>query len=93
MKTERVIRWSAEILADGDKTTDEIKNYINKRSRHGTTSHALGNILSKHKRFQKKGKKNVSRGWSEYKVTIWGLNKQYIGNMKPKRKNKSRKKK
>ncbi len=35
----------------GEASTAEIKEHINKRSRHGTSMHVLGNVLSKYPQY------------------------------------------
>ena len=76
MKT-RVSDLCVKALSDGKPlTTDEIKTYVNKHDKHGTTCHALGNVLSKDSRFKKVDKVSIYRsiGGSKYKVSRWTLN-------------------
>jgi hypothetical protein len=82
MKTTRVTNWCAEALSDGDKTLSEIMDYINKRSMHGTTVHALTSIVSKNKMFRKVGSATECRGTTRYKVAVWGLAGGYVRKIK-----------
>ena len=82
MKTFRLRKLLVEYLSDGEYDTDEICEYINKRTKHGTTSHVLGNVLSKDPRFKKVGTKTKTctaktRYYDTvshtYTITVWGL--------------------
>jgi len=74
MKTTRIRTKIKKYLADGNKSTTEILEYINTTSRHGTTSQQLGNVLSKDKDIIKVG--YVQRAgvrYGCYQVCQWGL--------------------
>lgn len=75
MRTVRVKKWCVELLAEGDRSTDEIRDFINDRSRNGTTSHALANILGRDRSmFTPVGKRyRVREHGGPYKVTVWSL--------------------
>jgi len=77
MRTRRVTKWCIECLQDGAKTTDQIREFINNKSSHGTTGHGLANVLAKDRRFEKVGEAYISRGTGKYKVTRWALNAAY----------------
>lgn len=47
---EKIVSYMAE---EGEVTTADILEYVNKNSRHGTTMNQLGNILAKSKMFVK----------------------------------------
>jgi hypothetical protein len=78
MKTVRIRKLLVEYLAEKPRSTQEILDYINSRTKHGTTSHVLGNILAKDKRFKKVGTTTRSSSsdfvYHSYSITIWGLN-------------------
>jgi 3-isopropylmalate dehydratase small subunit len=72
MKVIKMIEWK---LGGGDMNTQQIKEYINANTFNGIGTHALNNILSKNKQFEKKGQERIGGiTGSSYKVTIWGLN-------------------
>ena len=77
MKTVRIRKLLVEYLAEKPRNTQEILDYINSRTKHGTTSHVLGNILAKDKRFKKVGSTTRSSAtdyvYHSYNITIWGL--------------------
>ena len=77
MKTVRIRKLLVEYLADKPRSTQEILDYINSRTKHGTTSHVLGNILAKDKRFKKVGTTTRSSSsdyvYHSYSITIWAL--------------------
>ena len=78
MKTSRIRQHIAEYLADNPKSTYEIRDYINKRMKHGTSVHILTNILSKDSRFKKVGMINKQSTRDipvihDSEITIWAL--------------------
>jgi len=77
MKTVRLRKLLVEYLSEKPRSTQEILDYINGRTKHGTTSHVLGNILAKDSRFCKVGttnrKKREDYVYHSYTITIWGL--------------------
>lgn len=78
MKTTRIRNLLIEYLNEQPRSTAEILEYINSRTKHGTTTHVLGNILAKDRRFKKVGTTMrmscADRIPHSYSVTIWGLN-------------------
>jgi len=80
LKTVRLRKLLIEYLSVKPRSTQEILDYINGRTKHGTTSHVLGNVLAKDKRFKKVGTttKASARGdgniYHNYSITIWDLN-------------------
>ena len=71
MKTQRLREWALECL-DKPKTTQEIIDYICSRSRHGTSSHVMNNVLSNEKRIKKIGYiKRVGVTSGAYDVVLW----------------------
>jgi len=78
MKTTRIRNILIEYLNDKPRSTAEILDYVNSRTKHGTTTHVLGNILAKDRRFKKVGMTMrmscADRIPHSYAVTIWGLN-------------------
>lgn len=77
MKTKRMVEWCEEALSDGDLTTEEILEKVNERSKHGTTSHGLGNILAKDERFVRVGEDIIYRGAIKQRMAIWGLKRRH----------------
>jgi len=74
MRTVRVKRWCKEALYDDELTTAEIKEFINERCTHGTTTHGLANVLGRDKStFKKVGMDVNTDGMDPYKVTVWTL--------------------
>lgn len=70
MRTKRLRGNITKFLTEyGNSTTNEIIHYINRKTRDGTTSQQIGNVLSSHPLVEKKGK---SAG-GKYSVCIWGL--------------------
>ena len=54
MKTKRLRTHIITYLREnGAKSTTEIKDHLNQRTRHGTTMNQLGNILAKCSEFRK----------------------------------------
>ena len=75
MRTTRVSNWCEDALAAGPKNTDELIDYVNEKSKHGTTPRGLGNVLAKdrHGRFLQIGEEVVWRGDVKSKVAVWML--------------------
>jgi hypothetical protein len=77
MKTVRIRKLLREYLQDRPRSTSEILEYINTRTKHGTTAHVLGNILAKDANFRKVGTTSRITGIDlvqhSYSITIWGL--------------------
>jgi len=71
----RIRQHIKEFLESGPKSTDEILNYLNKRSKYGSTTHALGNILSKDADIVKVGKTpKFHESFNKYtNISMWGL--------------------
>lgn len=79
MRTTRLRERLVTYLSGGPKTTHQILEHINNTTKHGTTTHVLGNILGKDKRFKKVGNENITEApekgvYHQYQITIWGLN-------------------
>jgi len=47
----RIIKAVCEYLSDGPRNFVEIRDYVNERTRYGTTRHELSQVLSKHPQF------------------------------------------
>ena len=77
MRTRRVTNWCIKCLREGNKTTEQIREYINGISSHGTTGHGLANVLAKDNRFKKVGEEYVTRTSGRYKVSVWALSDDY----------------
>ena len=74
MKTTRIRAKIKQYLNDRPRSTTEILEYINKTSRHGTTSQQLGNVLSKDKDIVKVGMvQRAGVRYGCYKVCQWAL--------------------
>lgn len=77
MRTTRLRIKVYEYLKIKPKSTSDILDYINENTKHGTTTHVLGNILGKDARFKKVGTTQVtaslSRDKMSYEVAIWGV--------------------
>ncbi len=74
MKTTRIREKVKKYLLEGPKSTIEILDMINNSSRHGTTCHQLGNVLSKDRDIVKIG--HVKRGGivsGTYNICEWAL--------------------
>lgn len=54
-------------------STSELLDYLNKRLKHGTTSHALGNVLGKDPRFKEIEKQQREDREKTAKQVVWGL--------------------
>lgn len=79
MKTKRIAMWCIQCLLDGKhRTTEQIREYINEKSRYGTTGHGLANILAKDTRFKKVGEIWATRGIGKYKVKVWTLTPEAV---------------
>lgn len=78
MKTRKLkIRIIEYLESNGPQTTNRIQDYINRTTRHGTTSQQLGNVLSKNKDFRKVGmamRAGILSG--SYEVVVWDLVKE-----------------
>ena len=62
-------------LGEGDMNSLQIKDYINSNHKHGITSNALCNVLSKHPEFKNIGEERTRNLLgSTYMVKIWGRN-------------------
>jgi len=80
MKTKRIRIWVAEYLETGPKNTHQILDYLHERSKMGTTSQGLGNVLAKDERFVKVGIERVKREYGpSTDVSIWALAEELIG--------------
>ncbi len=58
---------------NGTSEFHEVKDHVNSRIRHGTTSNQLGNILAKDTRFEKKSMAKHHSAYQSYLVTTWSL--------------------
>lgn len=54
-------------------TTDEIKRFLNKRTRHGVTMQQLGNLVAKHPLIEKIDYVDISSPTGRYKQCVWKL--------------------
>ncbi len=54
-------------------TTDEIKTFLNKRTRHGVTMQQLGNLVAKHPLIEKIDYVDISSHTGRYKQCVWKL--------------------
>ena len=78
MKTMRVRKMIKEYISVKPRSTKEILDHINSRSKHGTNLQILGNILGKDKDIVKVGttkvneEDNISRN-GHYKICVWAL--------------------
>jgi len=82
MKTIRIVVWIEKCLSEakydgietGQASTGQILEWINDNTRHGTTPHALGNVLSKNPKFEKCGNIKVGAFVSgHYQQALWKL--------------------
>jgi len=75
MKTIRVNALATNLLADGKpRTLQQIKDYINKRLRDGTSTNQLGNVLGKGMNFQKvENSTSSTLAGHNYRVSQWTL--------------------
>ncbi len=73
---KRLRKWLAEVaLIGGPKSVRELTDSWNRKSHHGTSAHALVNILGKSAKFRKAGLK-THHGldiWSTYQAETWEL--------------------
>ncbi|MHA1989002.1 MAG: DUF3860 domain-containing protein [Promethearchaeota archaeon] len=90
MKTMRVRKMIKEYISEKPRSTKEILDHINSKSKHGTNLQILGNILGKDKDIVKVGTtkinedENFSRN-GHYKICVWALKPGVtITNPKPK---------
>ena len=78
MKTMRVRKMIKEYISTKPRSTKEILDHINSRSKHGTNLQILGNILGKDKDIVKVGTTKInevdygSRN-GHYKICVWAL--------------------
>jgi len=76
-KTFRLKKHMIDSLSDGPKSTSDIIDYVNGKLKHGTMSHAVGNVLGKDPRFREKERGSRRHGDGEgsksWTVTIWEL--------------------
>jgi len=76
MRTILLKRRLVKFLSERkEASTHEILDYVNETTTHGTTTHALGNVLSKHPElFRRVGSTETPRGDEvRYNSTLWGL--------------------
>ena len=76
MKTKRLRKHIATYLREnGAMSTTQIRDFLNKRTRHGTTMNQLGNVLSKCKEFRKLEEPATVASVTDsgYKVCVWEL--------------------
>jgi len=76
MKTKRLIKKIETYLKfAGKATTPEILEFVNNNTAHGSTPHAIGNVLSKNKQFKKCEMEKIT-GFSggTYEVQSWEIN-------------------
>jgi hypothetical protein len=66
---ERIVKFLEEI---GEANSHQIYDYLIQWS-WSPTMNALGNILSKDKRFCKVGKELRNHNGSQYEIVVWGL--------------------
>ncbi len=75
MRTQRIRNAVNKLLAEkGPLPTHKILEGVNERTKWGTTSHQLGNILAKYPDYQKVGhtyRSGVISG--SYEVCVWDL--------------------
>jgi len=75
-----LLRRKAEAILNeyGELDTTQLRDYINRSLKHGTTVSELGNILGKYKEFVKVRKETrvscAGRSSGSYKVCVWRLN-------------------
>lgn len=84
MKTARIRKLTIEFLKKKRKaSTSDILEYLNKRLKHGTTQHALGNILGKDHNFKQLGTDySMNCQDKQYPTAIWGLRNNAISTEK-----------
>lgn len=74
MRTRRMRGWIIEILnEEGDLSTSEIYEIINRITKHGITKNQLGNVLAKTPSIEKKGRINSQKNGFRDRSIIWGL--------------------
>lgn len=74
MRRRRVKGWIIQILEEeGEMTTAEIYDVINKICFHGVTKNQLGNVLSRSPEIENKGFVDESMNGFRHRVKIWGL--------------------
>lgn len=77
--SKKLLRSKAEALLReyGELDTTQLRDYLNKRLKHGTTVSELGNILGKYGEFVKVRKETriscAGRSSGSYKVCVWSL--------------------
>tara|TARA_R100000664_G_C2759624_1_gene149644 strand:- start:1588 stop:1866 length:279 start_codon:yes stop_codon:yes gene_type:complete len=73
-KTKRYAERIVKLLEEmGEANAHQIYDYLAEKWVHSPTMSALGNILSKDKRFSKVGKQLRKHNGSHYEIIIWGL--------------------
>jgi len=78
------IRLICEYLeSEGNRTTLEIKDHINSRTKYGTTSAELKAFMSKHSQFELIGSSTVKRPTGSYACDMWKVKKELLGEPEP----------
>lgn len=54
-------------------TTDEIKTFLNEKTRHGVTMSQVGNLVAKHPLIEKIDYVDISSPLGRYKQCVWKL--------------------
>lgn len=81
-KTIRARMKIVEFLKGRDEgaSFQEIRDFLNRSTRHGITQHSLGNVLSKNPEFMQVGTVHIQAiQGGHYEMTTWMLTEEVVG--------------
>lgn len=69
-----IVKNMEEILEVQSMTTHELLYNINIKTKQGSTSHTLGQLLRSRPQFKKVSYESVDYGYSSVLMPVWGMN-------------------